>query len=73
MHSGGMEAITHHLGEDQPRRITDNDQEPHPRLLNRYEIQPTCTDTFGKRGREWLRNLDLPSVKEYVRLPPNVK
>jgi hypothetical protein len=42
-------------------------------LLDRYKIQPTCTDIFGKRGREWLRNLNLPSIKEYVRLPPNVK
>jgi hypothetical protein len=42
-------------------------------LLDRYKIQPACTDIFGKRGREWLRNLNLLSIKEYVRLPPNVK
>jgi transposase len=28
-------------------------------LLDKYEIQPTYTDIFGKRGREWLRSLNL--------------
>ena len=64
----------HHQGEDQPlvesRTMIKNHIHA---LLDGYEIQPTCTDIFGKQGREWLRNLNLPRIKEYVRLPPNVK
>jgi transposase len=35
-------------------------------LLDKYEIQPTYTDMFGKRGREWLRTLQLPSIDQTI-------
>jgi len=34
--------------------------------LDKYEIQPTYTDIFGKRGREWLRSLKLPSIDQTI-------
>jgi len=35
-------------------------------LLDKYEIQPTYTDIFGRRGREWLRSLNLPSIDQTI-------
>jgi len=35
-------------------------------LLDKYEIQPTYTDIFGKKGREWLRSLSLPSIDQTI-------
>jgi len=35
-------------------------------LLDKYEIQPTYTDMFGKHGREWLRSLNLPSIDQTI-------
>jgi transposase len=35
-------------------------------LLDKYEIQPTYTDLFGKHGREWLRSLNLPSIDRTI-------
>jgi transposase len=35
-------------------------------LLDKYEIQPTHTDIFAKRGREWLRTLQLPSIDQTI-------
>jgi len=35
-------------------------------LLDKYEIQPTYTDMFGKKGREWLRSLNLPGIDQTI-------
>lgn len=35
-------------------------------LLDKYETQSAYTELFGKKGREWLGNLNLPSVDKTI-------
>ena len=35
-------------------------------LLDKYEIQSMYTDLFGKRGREWLRSLNLLGIDQTI-------
>ena len=35
-------------------------------LLDRYNLRHEYSDLFGKSGREWLRNLQLPSIEKTI-------
>jgi transposase len=35
-------------------------------LLDKYDLKPTCTDLFCKKGIEWLRNLQLEAVDNTI-------
>jgi transposase len=35
-------------------------------LLDRYTLKHEHSDLFGKQGREWLRNLQLPSIEKTI-------
>jgi transposase len=35
-------------------------------LLDRYTLKHEYSDLFGKSGREWLRNLELPSIEKTI-------
>jgi transposase len=35
-------------------------------LLDKYEIHCAYTDLFGKKGREWLRSVDLPTIDQTI-------
>ena len=41
-------------------------------LLDKYNLQPHYSDLFGKQGREWLRNLQLPPIERTI-LDVNLK
>jgi len=35
-------------------------------LLDKYEVQPSYTDLFGKKGREWIRTINLPDIDQTI-------
>lgn len=35
-------------------------------LLDKYDLQPTCTELFGKKGLKWLRNLQLEPIDKTI-------
>ncbi len=35
-------------------------------LLDRYNLSHEYSDLFGKHGREWLRNLQIPSIEKTI-------
>ena len=41
-------------------------------LLDKYDLKPEYSDLFGKQGREWLRNLQLPAIERTI-LDVNLK
>jgi len=41
-------------------------------LLDKYDLKPEFSDIFGKRGLEWLRNLQLPPIERTI-LDVNLK
>jgi transposase len=41
-------------------------------LLDKYDLRPQYSDLFGKQGREWLRNLQLPPIERTI-LDVNLK
>jgi transposase len=40
--------------------------------LDKYDLRPQYSDLFGKQGREWLRNLQLPPTERII-LDVNLK
>jgi len=40
--------------------------------LDKYDLQPHYSDLFGKQGRDWLRNLQLPPIERTI-LDVNLK
>jgi len=41
-------------------------------LLDKYDLERKFSDIFGKQGREWLRNLQLPAIERTI-LDVNLK
>lgn len=35
-------------------------------LLDKYDLRCDVSDLFGKRGLEWLRNLQLPAIDKAI-------